>query len=138
MWDTSILNFSYNSIYTINDDEHENIMLLKEWLDENKLSLNVAKMQSLLIGSRHKISTLEQLAMNSFLQNQIQNIRDCKLQHLLTLEIVQKINTSRIKPYFRYCCSVWGCVGTTYSTEVTKNIKSSSKSSNKQLFWRSF
>ena len=35
-------------------------MLLKTWLDENKLSLNVTKTQSLLIGSRYKIKALQQ------------------------------------------------------------------------------
>ena len=35
-------------------------MMLKTWLDENKLSLNVTKTQSLLIGSRYKTKALEQ------------------------------------------------------------------------------
>ena len=29
------------------------------------------------------------------------------------LKIIQKVYTSLIEPYFRYCCPVWGCVGTT-------------------------
>ena len=35
-------------------------MLLKTWLDESKLSLNVTKTQSLLIGSRYKTKALKQ------------------------------------------------------------------------------
>ena len=34
-------------------------MLLKAWLDENKLSLNITKAQSLLIGSRYNIKAPE-------------------------------------------------------------------------------
>ena len=34
-------------------------MLLKTWLDENKLSFNVTKTQSLLIGSHYRIKALE-------------------------------------------------------------------------------
>ena len=49
-----------NSIQTINNALNEYLMLLKTWLDENILSLNVAKTQSLLIGSRYKTKALEQ------------------------------------------------------------------------------
>ena len=38
----TIISFSTNSTHTINA-VHEDLMLLKAWLDENKLSLNVAK-----------------------------------------------------------------------------------------------
>ena len=58
--DDTIISFSSNSIYTINNAVNEDLMLLKTWLDENKLSLNVTKTQSLLIGSRYKTKALEQ------------------------------------------------------------------------------
>ena len=44
-----------NEIQNIKD-----LQSLKSWLDENKLSLNVAKTQSILIGSRYKIRAVEQ------------------------------------------------------------------------------
>ena len=53
------ISFSSNSISTLNNAGNEDPMLLKTWLDENKLSLNVTKTQSLLIGSRYKIKALE-------------------------------------------------------------------------------
>ena len=53
--DDTVISFSANSIYTINNAVNEDLMLLKTWLDENKLSLNVAKTQSLLTGSRYAI-----------------------------------------------------------------------------------
>ena len=57
--DDTIISFSANSIYTINNAVNEDQMLLKTWLDKNKLSLNVTKTQSLLIGSRYRIKALE-------------------------------------------------------------------------------
>ena len=55
----TIISFSANSIYTINNAVNEDLMLLKTWLDENKLSLNVTKTHSLLIGSRYRIKASE-------------------------------------------------------------------------------
>ena len=57
--DDTIISFSANSIYTINNAVSEDLILLKTWLDENKLSLNVTKTQSLLMGSRFRIKALE-------------------------------------------------------------------------------
>ena len=48
----TIISFLANSIYTINNAVNEDLMLRKTWLDKNKLSLNVTKTQSLLIGNR--------------------------------------------------------------------------------------
>ena len=57
--DDTIISFSPNSIYTMNNAVNEDLMLLKALLDENKLSLNVTKTQSLLIGNRYKIKALK-------------------------------------------------------------------------------
>ena len=57
--DDTIISFSANSIYTINSAVNEDLMLLKTGLDENKLSLNVTKTHSLLIGSHFRIKALE-------------------------------------------------------------------------------
>ena len=43
---------SSKSISSINNAVNKDLKSLKSWLDENKLSLNVAKTQSILIGSR--------------------------------------------------------------------------------------
>ena len=40
--DDTIISFSANSIYTIDNAVNEDLMLLKTWLDENKLSLKLS------------------------------------------------------------------------------------------------
>ena len=57
--DTSI-SYSSNSISTINNAVNEELESLKTWLEEEKLSLNVAKTNCILKGSRNKIRALEQ------------------------------------------------------------------------------
>ena len=57
--DTSIY-YSSKSISSINNAVNKDLQSLKSWLDENKLSLNVAKTQSILIGSRYRIRAVEQ------------------------------------------------------------------------------
>ena len=34
------------------------------------------------------------------------------VKQYLPLKIIQKMDTSLIEPYFRYCYPVWGCIGT--------------------------
>ena len=57
--DTSI-SYSSKPISLINNAASKDLHSLKTWLDENKLSLDVAKTQSILIGSRYRIRELEQ------------------------------------------------------------------------------
>ena len=57
---TPTLPYSSKSISSINNAVNKDLQSLKSWLDENKLSLNVAKTQSILIGGRYKIRAVEQ------------------------------------------------------------------------------
>ena len=57
--DDTIISFSANSIYTINNAVNEDVMLLKTWLYENNLYLNVTKTLSLLIGSSYRIKAFD-------------------------------------------------------------------------------
>ena len=57
--DTSI-SFSANSIPVINERVNEDPDSLKTWLAANKLSLNVAKTHSLIIGSGQKLKSIQQ------------------------------------------------------------------------------
>ena len=57
--DTSI-SFSSNSISSFNNVVNKDLESLKTWLEENKLSLNVAKTHCILIGSGNKIRALNQ------------------------------------------------------------------------------
>ena len=57
--DTSI-SFSANSIPVINERVSEDLDSLRTWLAANKLSLNVAKTHSLIIGSGQKLKNIQQ------------------------------------------------------------------------------
>ena len=57
--DTSIY-YSSKSFSSSNNAVNKDLQSLKSWLDENELSLNGAKTQSILIGSRYKIRVIEQ------------------------------------------------------------------------------
>ena len=58
--DDTCLSFSAKSIPVINERVNEDLECLKTWLAGNKLSLNVAKTQSLIIGSRKKLKNIQQ------------------------------------------------------------------------------
>ena len=91
--DDNIISISFNSIHTINNAENEELMLLKTWLDENELSLNVTKPQSLLIGSRHKIKALERpdsFKLSESIENEpVSSVADTKY---LGLQVDQYLN----------------------------------------------
>ena len=42
------------------------------------------------------------------------------MKQYFPLKLIQKMYTSRIEPYFRYCCPFWGCVGTTTTQKLQK------------------
>ena len=66
--DDTCLSFSAKSIPVINERVNEDLKCLKTWLAGNKLSLNVAKFQSLIIGSGKKLKNIKQnTAMKLFL-----------------------------------------------------------------------
>ena len=52
--DTSI-SFSSDSIPDINKNVNSDLLCLKTWMDSNKLSLNITKTQTILIGGRKKV-----------------------------------------------------------------------------------
>ena len=53
--DDTSLSFSSNSISTINEKINEDLECLNTWLAGNELSLNVAKTDSIVIGSRKRL-----------------------------------------------------------------------------------
>ena len=55
--DTSI-SYSSDSVTNINDSVKEDLDQLKNWLESNKLSVNVAKPKSMLIGSRNRLKKI--------------------------------------------------------------------------------
>ena len=56
--DTSI-SFSSNSIPDINQKVNSDLLCLKTWMESNKLSLNVTKTKTILIGGRKKLKGIE-------------------------------------------------------------------------------
>ena len=57
--DNTSLSFSSNSISIINEKVNEDLECLNIWLARNKLSLNVAKTNSIMIGSRKKVKDIQ-------------------------------------------------------------------------------
>ena len=57
--DNTSLSFSSKNILTINERVNEDLKCLKIWLAGNKLSINVAKTNSLVIGSRKKLKDIQ-------------------------------------------------------------------------------
>ena len=53
--DDTSLSFSSNSISAINEKINEDLEFLNTWLAGNELSLNVAKTDSIVIGSRKRL-----------------------------------------------------------------------------------
>ena len=51
--------FSSKNILTINERVNEDLKCLKIWLAGNKLSINVARINSLVIGSRKKLKDIQ-------------------------------------------------------------------------------
>ena len=122
---------------------------LKIWLAGNKLSINVAKTNSLVIGSGKKLKNIQcPLTMKpSFAMSgeQISIIEHTKYvgvqvdqymnwenhinhvikkisralgmirlaKNFLPLTTLQTLYKSIVKPYFRFCCPVWGSCGVT-------------------------
>ena len=58
--DHTSMSFSANSIPVINLHVNEGLVSLRTWLAANKLSLNVAKTHSLIIGSGQKLKNIQQ------------------------------------------------------------------------------
>ena len=56
--DTSI-SFSSNSIPDVNQKVISDLLCFKTWMESNKLSLNVTKTQTILIGGREKLKDIE-------------------------------------------------------------------------------
>ena len=59
--DDTSLSFSSKGIPLINECVNEDLEYLKSWLNANKLSLNVAKIHSLMIGDRKHLNDIEKV-----------------------------------------------------------------------------
>ena len=155
--DDRSISYSSKSIVEINEAVNSDLSRLQIRLAGHKLSINVAKTQSMILGSsstlkKHHMDNgdpkinlhinednLDMIGPNKYLGGQI----DSKLKwrgHItlaigkisramgmlryakkyLPLEIIKNMYTNVVEPYFRNCCSVWGCCGETLLDKLQK------------------
>ena len=152
--DTSLC-LKSRDISQLNEAINEDLAHLDSWLKGNKLSLKVAKTQSMLIATKPKHQTLNNAAeklhlkirgseldvvnKTKYLGVYVDNGLDWKehiktvstkasraigfLKHaknILPIDSLKTLYSSIVEPHFRYCCSVWGCCGTTDIDQLQK------------------
>ena len=152
--DTSLC-FKSKDLSRVNEALNKDISHLDAWLISNKLSLNVAKTQSMLVSTKAKRKALDKSNQNlqvkingteleavskiKYLGLLLDNSLDWKdqdqavslkvsrwlgiLKHaknFLPFSALTSLYTSIVEPHFRYCCSVWGCAGTTEINRLQK------------------
>ena len=148
--DDTNLTASGDSMTDVENAVNSDLENLRNWLMANKLSLNVAKTEFMLIGSRQMTKDFHP---KIFIENkQIKQVDKCKTlgiivgQHLSwkinTKNVCRKITAGicvlrRIKPFvdketlisvynaivrphFDYCCEVWDVLGETQSKQLQK------------------
>ena len=57
--DDTCLYYSFDSVDAMNQAVNANLIVLKGWLEGNKLSLNVAKAEAMIIGSNKKLRKID-------------------------------------------------------------------------------
>ena len=142
--DTSLTTYG-KSIEEIELGLNEDLEKIRLWLQANKLSLNVAKTEYMLIGSRQRLAKLP-LEPNICIGSEpIKRVRDTKIVEVcidesLTWskhidEITKKITAgisalkrlrdfasrdALIMPHFDYCCEVWDSLGSVLAKRLQK------------------
>jgi tRNA nucleotidyltransferase (CCA-adding enzyme) len=90
--DTNII-FQINKFDELEDLMNIELAKLKEWLNANKLSLNVAKTEFMVIGSRQRLATFDDHEINVFVCNdQIKRVNSSKS---LGLKIYENLTWKR-------------------------------------------
>ena len=152
--DTSLC-YQSSDINVLNEAINNDLKQLDTWLQGNKLSLNVAKTNSMLVSTKQKHNILksrnEDLDLNirnneleiiqktKYFGVQIDNSLNWKehiktvstkvsraigfLKHAKTFlpkETLKTLYTAIVEPHLRYCCSVWGCAGSTELNQLQK------------------
>ena len=144
--DDTNLTFSGGSLPVLQDKMAKDLREIASWLAINKLALNVLKTDSMVIGSRQRVASLEGEIALSLFNTELEKVHSVKclgdnIDENLTsedhmLSIRQKIarNLSRLKriknlthisrsiieTYFTYCCIVWDTIGDTQMTNLHK------------------
>ena len=77
--DDTNISFQSNKLDELEDLMNIELGNLKEWLNVNKLSLNVAKTEFMVIGSRQRLATFDGHEINVFVGNdQIERVNSSK------------------------------------------------------------
>ena len=143
--DTSLCHQSHD-LTQLNEAINSDLTKLETWLQGNKLSLNVAKTHSMLISTKQKHNSLKGRSETLELtirDNELEVVQktkylgvqiDCSLDWKEQIKAVstkvsrtslKTLYTGVVEPHFRYCCSVWGCAG---STEINQPQKLQNRS----------
>ena len=152
--DTSLC-YQSSAMNVLNEAINNDLKQLDTWLQGNKLSLNVAKTNSMLVSTKQKHSILksrnedldlkirdnelEIIQKTKYLGVQIDKSLNWKegtktvstkvpraigfLKHAKTFlpkETLKNLYTAIVEPHLRYCCSVWGCAGSTELNQLQK------------------
>ena len=152
--DTSLC-YQTADLNSLNESINSDFMQLDTWLKGNKLSLNVAKTNCMLIATKQKHSylkirnedlhltirnkELEVIKNDKYLGVVIDNSLNWKehiktnsarvskaigfLRHakaFLPQGTIKALYTGIVEPHFQYCCSVWGCAGSTEINQLQK------------------
>ena len=153
--DDTSLYFKSRDLSQLNAALNEDLARLDAWLISNKLSLNVAKTQSMWASTKAERKALDKSYQNPrvksngtelevvskvkylgvLLNNSLywkDQVRAMSLRvsrglgilksakKCLTFYALAILYTSMVEPHFRYCCSVWGCAGTTEINHLQK------------------
>ena len=153
--DDTSLGYQSSDIDQLNEAINNDLRQLDIWLQGNKLSINVAKTNSMLVSTKQKHNILnsrnddlhlkirdndlEIIQKTKYLGVQIDNSLNWKehiktvstkvlraigfLKHAKTFlgqETLKTLYTGIVEPHFRYCCSVWGCAGSTELNQLQK------------------
>ena len=153
--DDTCLCYQSSDINVLNEAINNDLKQLDTWLQGNKLSLNVAKTNSMLVSTKQKHNILksrnedldlkirnnelEIIHKTKYLGVQIDNSLNWKehiktvstkvsraigfLKHAKTFlpkETLKTLYTAIVEPHLRYCCSVWGCAGSTELNQLQK------------------
>ena len=152
--DTSLC-YQSSDINELNETINNDFKQLDIWLQGNKLSLNVAKTNSMLVATKQKHNILksrnegvdlkirdndlEIIQKTKYLGVQIDNSLNYK-KHIKTVSIkvsraigflkhaktslgqetLKTLYKGIVEPHSRYCCSVWGCAGSTELSQLQK------------------
>ena len=94
--DTSLC-FKSKDLSQLNETLNDDLPHLDTWLISNKLSLNLAKTQSMLVSAKAKRNALDKSN---------QNLQVKLMERSLRFSALTSLYSSIVEPHFQYCCSV--------------------------------